>query len=244
MNDAVHVIRLAGGRANAMDAALLVALEQHIDDFEAAPAAAAVLTGYDRFFSAGLALPSLIDLDRPALGAFMERFSDVMLRIFACEKPIIAAINGHAIAGGTVLALMCDRRICVDDGAKLGLTETQLGIGLPALVVEAARAQLPPASLVPIALEGRLLAPREAHELGLVHELAPAAELDARALDAAGALATQPAHAVAQVKRALRAPVVEAIARTRAAEAERWLDTWFHPEAQRRLRATVDKLRR
>lgn len=248
-DDATQVLRLSGGKANAMDGALLDGIERWFDDFERGPARAAVITGYELFFSAGLALPVLIDLDRAAMRAFIGHFARAMTRVLACEKPIVAAINGHAIAGGCVLALMCDWRICVDDGGggggvKIGLNETQLGIGLPAIVIEPLRAQLPPASLVPVALEGRVFAPREARELGLVHELAPAGELAARAEAKARALAAPPPAAVAQVKRALRGPILETIARTAAAETERWLDTWFLPGAQARLRAAVAALAR
>jgi enoyl-CoA hydratase len=239
----IRVLRLAGGKANAMDAALFDTLEQLIDELERSPARAAVLTGYDRFFSAGLALPKLIDLDRAAMRAFMDHFARVMTRVLACEKPIVAAINGHAIAGGCVLALMCDWRICVDEGAKIGLSETQLGIGLPSIVIEPLRAQVPPASLIPVALEGRLFSPLEARTLGLVHEVAPAGELLARAEEKARSLAAPPGAGVSQVKRALRAPILEAIARNTAAEAERWLDAWFAPGAQERLRAMVATLR-
>jgi enoyl-CoA hydratase len=242
--DAVRVIRLAGGKANAMDGALLDEIERRIDELEDGPARAAVITGYDRFFSAGLALPVLIDLDRAAMREFIERFARAMTRVLACERPIVAAINGHAIAGGCVLALMCDWRICVDEGVKIGLSETQLGIGLPAVVIEPLRAQVPPASLVPIALEGRLFAPREARELGLVHELVPAGELAARAAAKARELAAPAPVAVAQVKRALRAPILAAIARTAAATTEAWLDTWFAPGAQARLRAATAALKR
>jgi enoyl-CoA hydratase len=242
-DDAVLMLRLEGGKANAMDVALLDTIERLIDDFERAPARSAVLTGYERYFSAGLALPRLIDLDRPAMRAFMDRFARTMIRVLACEKPIVAAINGHAIAGGCVLALMCDWRICAEVDLKIGLSETQLGIGLPAIVLEPLRAAVPPASLVPIALEGRLFSPREAYELGLVHELGPGSPLLERsARFRAAKLAESPAAAVAQVKRALRTPVLEAIQRTADLEAEAWLDTWFSADAQARLHAAVAAL--
>ncbi|HWO24877.1 MAG TPA: enoyl-CoA hydratase/isomerase family protein [Kofleriaceae bacterium] len=235
----IRVIRLAGGKANAMDDALLSELERQIDELERGPARAAVLTGYERFFSAGLPLPRLVDLDRAGMRAFIERFARAMRRVLACEKPLVAAINGHAIAGGCVLALMCDWRICADGSAKIGLNETQLGVGLPAIVIEPLRAQVPPASLVPIALEGRLFSPREAHALGLVHEVVAPDALLARAEAKARDLAVPAPIAVAQVKRALRAPILEAVARTAAEETERWLDSWFTDAAQARLRAAV-----
>jgi Delta3-Delta2-enoyl-CoA isomerase len=244
VSDRVHLIRLHGGKANAMTRELLDTIERAIDEFERGPAPAGVVVGYERFFSAGLALPALIDLDRPAMQTFIERFSAVMMRVFACEKPLIAAINGHAIAGGCVLALMCDWRIAADEPAiRIGLNETQLGIGLPAIVLEPLRAQVPPTSLVPIALEGRLFPPAEAVEFGLVDEVAPAADLVARAEHRARALAEIPAVAASQVKRALRAPVLEAVLRTQELETIRWLDTWFSEAARTRLRAAVEKLR-
>lgn len=241
--DEVATIRIEGGKANAMTAELLDEIERRIDDFERSAARAAVIVGYERFFSAGLALPKLIDLDRPAMQVFIERFGRSMMRVLACDKPVVAAINGHAIAGGCVLALMCDHRIVADDdGLRIGLSEAQLGIGLPSIVVEPLRAQVPPAFLVPVALEGRLFSPAEALAVGLVHESAPATALVERARARARALAANPTSGVAQIKRAIRAPIIEAIARRQATETETWLDSWFAPEARTRLRAAVDKL--
>ena len=238
----VATIRIAGGKANAMTMDLLDTIERAIDDFELGPANAAVITGYEKFFSAGLALPKLIDLDRPAMHVFIERFSRAMMRVLACEKPLVAAINGHAIAGGCVLALMCDWRVIVDDPAvKIGLNETQLGIGLPAIVIEPLRAQVPPASLVSIALAGTLFNPADALAIGLVHETVPAGELATHTEAKAHQLAL-PRAATQQVKRALRTPVIDAISRTSAVETERWLDSWFAADAQARLRAAIAKL--
>jgi enoyl-CoA hydratase len=203
-----------------------------------------VLTGYERYFSAGLALTHIIDFDRDDLRGFIQHFSRVMTRVFVCSKPIVAAINGHAIAGGCVIALMCDFRVTADDTSiRIGLNESQLGIGLPAIVVEGLRVSVPPASFVPIAFEGALFDPARALALGLVDELSPSSELLARATERAEALAAPGAAAVTQIKRAFRAPSLDALARTSELEVERWLDTWFSPEAQQRLRATVARLR-
>jgi enoyl-CoA hydratase len=243
MDDDVVVLRLEGGKANAMTPELLDTIERMIDGFERGPAAAAVLTGYERYFSGGLALTHIIDHDVVEMRGFIEQFSRAMTRVYACGKPIVAAVNGHAIAGGCVLALTCDWRICVDDpGIRIGLNETQLGIGLPAIAIESLRLAVPAASLVPIAIEGTLFGPRDALALGLVHEVAPEADLIARATAKAQIFASRPPAAVAQVKRALRAPSLDTIARTAEAEVTRWLDTWFHPDAQARLRDAVARL--
>jgi enoyl-CoA hydratase len=245
MDDDIALLRLEGGKANAMTPDLLDTLEHMIDAFERSPAAAAVLTGYDRYFSGGLALTHIIDFDVLEMRGFIEHFSRAMVRVFACHKPIVAAVNGHAIAGGCVLALMCDWRIAVDDPAvRIGLNEAQLGIGLPSIVIESLRTAVPPASIPPIAIEGTLMAPSDARTLGLVHQLAPAGELLAQATAKAKAYAALPSAAVGHIKHALRAPSLEAVARTADSDATRWLETWFSPEAQSRLRAAVARLRR
>jgi Delta3-Delta2-enoyl-CoA isomerase len=174
---------------------------------------------------------------------FIERFGQVMMRVFQCPRPIVAAINGHAIAGGYVLALQCDWRVLVDADARVGLNEAQLGIGLPSSVLEPLALQLPAATLPLVALEGRLFAPPEALQLGLVHELAPRAVLEARALEQARAFASAPSSGVMQVKRALRRPALEAWRARTEAETERWLDTWFSPAAQEKLKEAIAKLR-
>jgi len=243
MDDDVVVLALEGGKANALTPELLDTIERMIDGFERSPAPAAVLTGYERYFSGGLALPHIIDYGVVEMRGFIAQFSRAMTRVYACDKPIVAAVNGHAIAGGCVLALMCDWRIAAaDESLRIGLNETQLGIGLPAIVIEALRAAVPPASLVPIAIEGTLFSPAQAHALGLVHELVPPDDLIARATAKAQSFADLPPAAVAQVKHALRAPGLELIARTTEQEVTRWLDTWFSPEAQARLRAAVTRL--
>ena len=233
----VTVLRLDTGKGNAMTSAVL----DEIDRMIAGLRGAAVLVGADRFFSTGLALPALIDLDRDAMRAFITKFSTLMTRVFACPHPIVAAINGHAIAGGCVLALQCDRRVMAEGDAKIGLSETQLGIGLPAAVLEPLRFAVPPSSLVPIAYEGRLFSPHEALELGLVDEVAT--DVLERAVARATELAAVPPRALAQVKTALRAPVLGVIRATAARETEAWLDTWFSPDGQDRLRARAAMLR-
>jgi enoyl-CoA hydratase len=238
------VLTLDHGRANAMGPAFLKAFDDLFAQATRSPARAIVLTGAGRSFSAGLDLPNLIGLDRATMRSFITAFEESMLRVFQEGRPVVAALNGHAIAGGCVLALQADLRIMAEGTARMGLNEVALGIGLPAEVLLSARAQLPPASLVPVCLEGRLFGPAEARAVGLVDEVvAPEAVLP-RALERARALAQGGQQAVAQVKRALRRPVLEAVAASRAGETEAWLDTWFGTEARQRLQATVDRLTR
>ncbi len=243
-HDEIALLRLNAGKANAMTADFLTGLGRLVDE-ATAPAAgvrALVLTGERVTFSAGLALPSLLGLERAALRGFMDLFARTMLRVFTCELPVVAAVNGHAIAGGCVLALECDARLMADGAGKIGLTEVTLGIGLPAVVIEPLRLVVPARALAPIALEGRLFDARAALELGLVDELVVPAELETRAIARARELARAAGPAFAQVKQALRRPALDAIARHGADERERWLDTWYSPAAQARLAEQVARL--
>jgi enoyl-CoA hydratase len=237
----VALLRLEAGKANAIGLEFLSALDALAGRL--AGARAAVMTGQGKAFCAGLDLPALIDLDRATMRGFMRRFEEVMLRIFQLPMPLVAAVNGHAIAGGCVLAMQADLRIAADRESRIGLNETQLGIGLPPVVLETLRFQVLPTSLPALTMEGRLFTPREALQLGLVHELAPEADLLETALRRAAALAALPPAGVRQVKADLRRAAARAARDSSAEQAEQWLDSWFDPGAQERLRAAVARLR-
>jgi enoyl-CoA hydratase len=231
---------MESGKANAISGAFLEQLEGLLGQL--GESRAAVITGQGGFFSAGLDLPLLVNLDRAGMREQILRFDAAMLRIFELPIPLVAAVNGHAVAGGCVLALQADLRIGADKEARIGLNEAQLGIGLPAAVVETLRWQVPGTSLPAIALQGRLFSPREALQAGLLHEVVPEAELMPRALERAAALAALPPSGVRMVKQSLRRPAAQAARASEAAEAERWLDSWFAADTQRLLQETVARL--
>jgi enoyl-CoA hydratase len=238
---AVAVVRLKGGRANAMSAGLLTDIERTFADLARGDTAAVVVTGEGSSFSAGLALPDLVTLERGPMRDFITLFERAMQRMLTFPRAVVAAMNGHAIAGGCVAALMCDLRVAAAGNAKIGLNEIQLGIGLPSLVIEPLRVRVPPQSVMPLAYEGRLFGVDEAARLGLVDEIVAPAELEARALARARELGKAPA-AYAQIKQALLRPVIEAITRNALTDREAWLDSWFSEYAQRTLKATVERL--
>src|SRR4051812_6239137 len=110
------------------------------------------------------------------------------------------------------------------------------------MVMESLRCQVPPASLLPIALEGRLFSPAEALQLELVHEVLPPDGLVERALDKATALAALPSIAFQAVKHALRRPVTESIRAQNDRDASRWTETWFSDAGQAQLRAAAARI--
>ena len=238
----VALLRIRGTKANSMTPEMVTSLGAAVGEVVASDARALVVTGEGRFFSAGLALPTLVALDRSDLRAFMQSFARTMRLLFLAPKPIVAAINGHAIAGGTVLALQCDVRIAAAGDQRIGLNEAQLGIALPTSVIEPLRFAIAAKHFADVALEGRLFTPVEALAVGLVDAVVAADELESHAIAKARALGAIPPAAFAATKESIRRPVLEAILRYEEDDADRWLDTWFSDEGQERLRAAVAKL--
>jgi len=237
----VALVRMRRGKVNAIAPELLAGLVQALD--ACAGARAIVLVGHGNAFSAGLDLPLLAELDREAMRLFMASFTDVMLRVFEAPAPIVAALNGHAIAGGCVLALLADVRVAADGPGLIGLNETQLGLGLPPIALHPLQLALPAASFAPLALEGTLVTPRRALELGLVDEVVPEADLLPRALERAARLAALPPAGVRQVKELARRGTAARIRAESGAELEGWLDSWFSDESRERVLAAVARLR-
>ena len=240
----VAILPMRAGKANAIGTAFLDRLSAQLDAVESTRASALVLTGEGTAFSAGLDLPEVAGMDRAALERFIRRFSEVMLRVFALPVPVVAAINGHAIAGGCVLAMQADVRLAAEGDYRIGLNEVAIGLGLPAVVLETLRCQVSPGSLGPVALEGRLLRPGEARELGLVEAVLPPAVLLEQARGRAAELAALPRPAFRDVKQALRGPVAAAVRRVEREDARRWVETAFTPAARERLADVVARLNR
>jgi len=238
----IAVCRINTGKANAMGAAFFDALNRTLDQLEAESPRALVLTGYDRFFSAGLALPELATYDRPQLKRFLVRFGRSLRRLFGLPFPVIAAINGHAIAGGCVLAMQADRRICADIDIKIGVNEVQLGLALPPAALEPIKLQLSPSSWYPVFLEGKLYAPSQAAELGLVDRIVEADKLLDVAIHEAQQYAAMPPEGIQQVKLALRQPTLELLEQFGDEHVEGWLDSWFSPRTQTTLDTVIQRL--
>ena len=224
------------GPANALDPALVARLGASLDEAEAA-GRPLVLTGNGRFFSAGLDLAGLPE-DRDEMGAFVDAFDEFVRRLFLFPCPTVAAVNGHAVAGGAILATACDVRIGATGGYRIGVSEVQLGVIFPAAAFEVLRAAVPPERTAEVLLRGRLTGPEDALANGFLHELAEPEALAARAAERAEELGALPREAYAHTKRELRGGFAERALSQRAEKREGFLDTWFSEESQA-LRAAI-----
>lgn len=234
------VVSMDHGPANALDGILVAELDARLDEAERS-GRPLVLTGSGRFFSAGLDLAGLPE-GRREMGLFLDAFDELVRRLFLFPVPTVAAVNGHAVAGGAILAAACDVRLGADADYRVGVSEVQLGVIFPATAFEVLRAAIPATRTAEVLLRGRLTGPKDAVANGFLHELAPADDLAERAAARAEELGVLPRAAYVHTKGELRAGFAERAARQRAEKRERFLDTWFS-DASRDRRAAILKKR-
>jgi enoyl-CoA hydratase len=177
------------GKANALDTELCQALCDALDDAVADGAAAVVLTGAGTVFSAGVDLKRATAGREGYLAAFLPELRRTFTRVATFELPVVAAVNGHAIAGGFVLFAAADWAVMAEGPGRVGVTELQVGVPFPAVALELLRVRAGDAQARSLALSGDTFGAGEALARGLVDEAVPAAELAGRSLAAAQRLA-------------------------------------------------------
>jgi len=233
--DDVSVVTMTSNKVNAMDDDFFTDMQAAMAELQSAEPLPVVLTGTGTCFSAGLNLLELYEFDRTTLATFVDRFSETVLAWFSLPRPTIAAVNGHAIAGGCVLALACDLRIVSDGEAQIGLNEVQVGIPFPGVAFEITRHALPPERIREATLTGALYTPEEARTRGLVDEIVDPEALLTRAVAIARAIAPDSQEAYAAIKAHLLAPALDRIAAYRERIDRDFLDVWFSPSARRQM---------
>ena len=207
----VAIVRIDRPPANALDLELLAAGRQAAASLRDADPAAVVIVGRDGFFSAGVDLKAVPQLDDAGQRAMVEGINRIFLDWYSFPRPVVCAVNGHAIAGGMILALCGDYRVCARGDGKFGLTEVKVDVGYPVVAMAIVRAELTPASARVLALGGELIGPEAARELRLVDELRDADDVLDRAIEVATDYAALPREAYARVKDQLRGGTIRAM---------------------------------
>lgn len=233
----VTILRMVAGKGNALNLEFTHALDEALQQLEHGPAKAVVLTGHGGVFSAGVDLPALVS----GGPTYVRRFVPVMVagfeRLATFSKPLVAAVNGHAIAGGAIILLACDQRIAANGRGRIGLSEIRVGVEFPSWALEIARFFTPPEHLSTLILTGRTWPPEEALARGLVDELVDAERLLERACEVAGELAAIPPVTYAATKASLRRPLVDVARHLTATEGASLVEKWCAPQT---LQAVAD----
>lgn len=231
MNAGIATLRLDRPPANALDLSLITALADTFTELEDRnDLGALIVTGTARFFSAGLDLKMVPTYSRDEQRQLANNLNRMVARLYGLPLPVVAAVNGHAIAGGVILALSCDYRIGAEGDYKIGLTEARVGVVFPVGPMAVVQSELTHPSARRSVLLARNVTPLEALAEGLLDELQPADAVFARAIEIAEEMALLPRASFGRIKRQMRA---QALARINAAVSDQndpVLDSWLTTE--------------
>ncbi len=241
-SDGIRELRLARPPVNALSpdlcAQLCSAIAQSIDD----GVAGIVLVGGPKVFSAGLDIPHLLGLtERAALTTAWEQFFAAARALSACPVPVVAAIAGHAPAGGCVLALCCDYRVMASGPFRIGLNETQVGLVAPEGIQKLMRRVVGQYRAERLLIAGELVDAERALQIGLVDELADIDHVATRAHAWLQDLLKLPRSAMLQTRAIARTDLVAALEPAQI-RLDHFLDAWSAPETQAALHALVARL--
>jgi len=237
----VAVLRMRHGKANALDVDLCDALHGGFDDLAMSDARGVVLTGEGAIFSAGVDLKRLLDGGAAYVRRLLPALDRALESLFCHPKPVVAAINGHAIAGGCILACASDRRIMSEAAGRIGVPELRVGVPFPPLALEIMRSAVPARYLPEMVNGGATFDPSTAKQLWLIDEIVAPKDLESRAVEAARALAAPGLGTFGVTKAQLRRPALQRAAegaRTFGAEIER---LWTAPDSFAAIRDYVER---
>jgi enoyl-CoA hydratase len=238
---ALVTARFDKARGNAIDEPFTQELLQVAGQLGADPGVRGVLlaSAHPKLFSPGLDLVTLLEYDRAAMERFMRLFAEAVWALYALPKPVVAAVSGHAVAGGCILALTADYRVLRRGGVQLGLNEVKVGVPLPWSVALLLRAAVPPGALTQVALLGRNFADDDALAVGLADQLAGGDGFEDFCRARLEEFADKDTASIAITKGYLREGVLREMRGREKEEMGAWLDRWFSDGTRERIRQIV-----
>lgn len=236
-------LQLARAPVNALNPSLCQDLRGALGQAIADGAQGIVLSGGPKVFSAGLDVPHLLSLgeDRHALMAAWQAFFDTALALAASPVPVVAALAGHAPAGGCVLALCCDYRIMASGPFRIGLNETQVGLVAPEGIQRLMRRVVGNYRAERLLVAGEMLDAEQALQAGLVDELTDIDNVATRARVWLEQLLALPRQAMLQTRSIARADLIEAL-QPEYIRLQHFIEAWYQPSTQDALKALIARL--
>lgn len=239
-DEGIATVALSRGKVNAINEKVA---EELTDCFKGlaydTSVKALILTGSGPFFTFGFDIPEFLGYPKEAFIRYLTKFTGLYLDLFLHPKPVIAALNGHTIAGGCMLAIACDYRIMVPGKAKISLNEINFGSSLFAGSVEIAKLWLGQREAEKALCSGAMYSAEQALRLGLIDEIAAEADLKARALEKAREFAAKDSAAFKSIKGLLRKTVADEILKRERDSVLEFVDIWYSEATWRKLQEKV-----
>lgn len=237
--DGIAFLYMKHGKANAMDLEFCRQFVMQLKELNTPATKAVVITGSGTIFSAGVDLPRLLDGGQTYVREFLPVLNQFFRTVFTFPKPVLAAINGHAVAGGCVLACATDRRLMSQGDSRIGVPELRVGVPFPPEALEIMRVSLPQQCFSEVMYTGATYDTKLALERGLIDEVVEPDQLLDRAGDAGERMAALGPELFRLTKAQIRQPTMERIDRA-ALYAEEIEAIWTAPETLAGIRQYVE----
>lgn len=240
VNEGVARIALSRGKVNAINEKVVDELTDCLRGFSYDPGVKAiVLTGEGKFFTYGFDIPEFLSYTKESFIRYLTKFTGLYTDIFLYPKPVIAALNGHTIAGGCMLAIACDYRIMVPGNTKISLNEINFSSSVFAGSVEMMKILLGQKRAEAALLSGAMYSAEEALKIGLIDQISVKDNLESEAIKKAMEYASQDSAAFSSIKNLLRQAIAEDMMKRERASILDFVDIWYSENTWKNLHEKV-----
>jgi 3,2-trans-enoyl-CoA isomerase len=245
IKDRLAIITLNRGKSNSLNREMVTELTDMLNNIENdSNIGAAIITGKENFFSAGLDLIELYNYNEQEAENFWHLFLNFVAKITSFKKPLVAAINGHSPAGGCVIALACDARIMAEGKYIIGLNEVPVGIIVPNSIFNLYSFWLGKANATRSLLEGKLFNPEAALAIGLVDEVVKQESILTAAERNARKYMAFEGHTWRQSKLNIRRDLIASTSADQSSDLAIMLKQWWSPSTRAILKTIIDNLQK
>jgi len=242
-HDKVAILKLNRGITNALNLQLVNQLAESLQELRDDPNTHSLVlsSSNDKFFSIGFDIPELLKLARKDFKIFYQAFNQVCMKLHTLPKPTIAAITGHSIAGGCILALCCDYRFIAEGRKLMGLNEIKLGLPVPYPGNCILQHLVGTRNAREIMNTGEFYNPEESLQIGMVDQVLPLKEVVPKSIEKAKLLGGL-THEAFQMIKSNRAETVEAQVLAHLQKKEQlFIKCWHSNETRELLREATEK---
>ena len=233
----IATVTLNRGKVNALNEPMVKELTESFQKLEKDDRThSIILTGSGKFFSFGFDVPEFLTYSKSEFIRYLEKFTNLYTYMFQFPKPTIAALNGHVIAGGCMLATACDCRLMVKGNAKISLNEITFGVPVFAGSIEMLRYCVGSRNAQSILYSGAMYSAEEAFDLGLVDKVSSEDALTEDAKKVAQELAQKDGSAFRGMKHLVRKPAVEEMIKREKDAILEFVDIWYSEQTRKKLK--------
>ena len=239
----IAIFSLNRGVINALNANMIHRINDELDKVEKMQNVHGVIltSSNSKFYSIGLDLPELFPLTDEEFTKFFQDFSQLCVKILSFPKPVIASINGHAIAGGCILALACDYRLVKEGNVKMGLNEIKLGVPVPYIAECILKDLIGIYQTRYVSETGEFFSPEKLLAIGLIDEIVPEDTLQDHAIVKINKIANHSLKAYSKIKEIRNEQILERFEKNNQRTTEEFVKLWYSPIARERLKEAMTK---